>query len=95
MFDFQSDLAFNDPLGALDLVKAILAIEDNPNVLGLLAAGMLEDLIPEEDVPVIDALLAEAERDPRFRRLLGGVWFYGMSPQIAERIEKARGKVTW
>jgi len=95
LFDFQSDLVSNDPLGALDLVKAILAIEDDPNVLGLLAAGLLEDLIPEQDGPVIDAVVAEAERNQRFRHLLGGVWFYGMSPQVAERLTKARGEVTW
>ena len=95
MFDFQNDLISNDPLGALDLVKAILAIEDNPNVIGLLAAGMLEDLIPAEDGPVIDAVVAEAARNPKFRHLLGGVWFYGMSPEVTERLMKARGEVAW
>jgi hypothetical protein len=92
MFDFKSDLVSNDPLGALELVKAILDIEDNPNVLGLLAAGMLEDLVPEEDGPVIDAVVAEAERNEKFRHLLGGVWFYGMSPEVTERLMKARGE---
>jgi hypothetical protein len=43
LFDFQSELVNNDPLDALDLVKAIIEIEVNPNVLGLLAAGLLED----------------------------------------------------
>jgi hypothetical protein len=95
MFDFQNDLISNDPLGALDLVKAILAIEDNPNVIGLLAAGMLEDLIPAEDSPVIDAVVAEAARNPKFRHLLGGVWFYGMSPEVTERLMNARGEVGW
>jgi hypothetical protein len=95
MFDLQQDLVGNDPLGALELVKAILEIEDNPNVLGLLAAGMLEDLIPEDDGPVVDAVVAEAERNPRFRYLLGGVWFYGMSPEVTERLEKAKGEVRW
>ncbi len=95
MFDLQSELVGSDPLGALDLVKAILEIEDNPNVLGLLAAGMLEDLIPEQDGPVVDAVVTEAERNPKFRRLLGGVWFYGMSPEVTERLEKARGEVGW
>jgi hypothetical protein len=95
MFDFQHELVGNDPLGALELVKAILEIEDNPNVIGLLAAGMLEDLIPEQNGPVVDAVVAEAERNPRFRHLLGGVWFYGMSPEVTERLEKARGEVTW
>ncbi|MGK2922536.1 MAG: DUF6869 domain-containing protein [Methyloceanibacter sp.] len=95
MFDLQQELVSNDPLGALELVKAILEIEDNPHVLGLLAAGLLEDLIPEENGPVIDAVVTEAERNPRFRRLLGGVWFYGMSPEVSARLEKARGEVTW
>ena len=95
LFDFQSDLIANDPLAALELVKAILAIEDNQNVLGLLAAGMLEDLLPDENGPVIDAVVAEAERDSRFRDLLCGVWFYGMSPDVTERLEKARGEVPW
>ena len=95
MFDFQSGLVSNDPLGALELVKAILEIEDNPNVIGLLAAGMLEDLIPDQDGPVIDAVVAEAARNEKFRHLLGGVWFYGMSPEVTARLEEARGEVRW
>jgi hypothetical protein len=95
LFDFQSELVRNDPLKALDLVKAIVAIEDNPHVLGLLAAGMLEDLIPAEDGPVVNEVVAEADRNPRFRRLLGGVWFSGMSPEVAEKLEKAREGVSW
>lgn len=95
LFDYQSELVNNDPLEALELVKAILAIEDNANVLGLLAAGMLEDLIPAEDGPVVDAVVAEAERNERFRHLLGGVWFYSMSPEVTERLEKARGGEAW
>jgi hypothetical protein len=75
MFDFQCELVRDDPLKAFALVKAILATEDNPNIIALLAAGMLEELIPVEDGPVVDVVVAEAERDPRFRRLLGGVWF--------------------
>jgi len=95
MFDFQDELVGTDPLGALELVKAILEIEDNPDVLGLLAAGMLEDLIPEEDGPVIDAVVAEAARNEKFRHLLGGVWFYGMSPEVSARLQEARGEVQW
>jgi len=53
LFDFQYELVKKDPLKALELTKAIVEIEDNPNVLGLLAAGMLEDLIPAEDGPVV------------------------------------------
>jgi Family of unknown function (DUF6869) len=95
MFDFQQELVSNDPLGALELVKVILEFEDNPDVLGLLAAGMLEDLIPEEDGPLVDAVVAEAARNEKFRHLLGGVWFYGMSPEVRARLQEARGEVEW
>jgi hypothetical protein len=95
LFDYQSELITSDPLEALELVKTILEIEDNQNVLGLLAAGLLEDLIPEQDGPVIDAVVAEAGRNPRFRTLLGGVWFYGMSPEVTARLQEARGEVQW
>ena len=44
---------------------------------------------------MVDAVVAEAERNPKFRHLLGGVWFYGMSPEVTERLTKARGEVTW
>jgi hypothetical protein len=95
MFDFQYELVRDEPFKGLALVKAILAIEDNPNVIALLAAGMLEDLIPAEDGPVVNAVVAEAERDPRFRQLLGGVWFSSMSPTVTERLETARGEQRW
>jgi hypothetical protein len=43
----------------------------------------------------VDAVVAEAERNERFRSLLGGVWFYSMSPEVAEKLEKARGGERW
>ncbi len=95
MSDFQYELVNAEPLKALELVKAILEIEDNPHLLGLLAAGMLEDLIPAEDGPVVDAVVAEAERNRKFRHLLGGVWFSGMSDEVVARLEEAREGVAW
>ncbi|MEZ0279374.1 MAG: DUF6869 domain-containing protein [Methylibium sp.] len=97
-------LHFNGPLGDLSGARpgqgaragqGPLEIEANPNVLGLLAAGMLEDLIPSQDGAVVDAAVAEAARNPRFRHLLGGVWFYSVSPEVTEKLEKARGGERW
>lgn len=93
LFDFQGELAADNPLEALELVKAILGIEDNPNLLGSLSAGLLDDLIPVEDGPVVDAIVAEAARNPRFMRLLGGVWFSSVSDEVAQRLETVRGEV--
>jgi len=90
LFDYQYEPVNNNPLRALDLVTAIVSIEDNPNVLGLLAAGTLQDLLPAEDGPVIDAVVAEAERSPRFRELLCGAGFSGLNADVIERLDKAR-----
>jgi hypothetical protein len=95
LFDFQSELVRDDPLKALELVKAILAIEDDPRMLALLAAGVLEDLLPAENGPVVDEVVAEAERDHRFRHLLGGVWFSGLGEDVKARLEQARGGDGW
>lgn len=91
LMDYQNDLTGADPMRALELVKAILEIEDNPNMLGVLSAGMLEDLIPARDGPVVDAVVAEAARNPQFQDLLCGVWFSGLSSEVAARLTWARG----
>jgi hypothetical protein len=92
-FDLQYELTCNDSLGALELVTAILRMEDNSVVLGLLAAGMLEDLIPKEDGPGVDAVVAAAARDPKLREIFGGLWFYDTNPEIPARLQEARGGV--
>lgn len=92
LYDFQHTLTVREPLKGLALVKAILEIEDNPNLLGILSAGMLEDLIPYEDGPVVDAVVAEAADNPQFQDLLCGVWFDQLSAQVVARLKWACGQ---
>jgi len=86
LYDYQHTLTGSQPMKALALVKAVLEIEDNPNLLGSLSAGMLEDLIPHDNGPVVDAVVAEAARDPQFQDLLCGVRFEGLSPEVVARL---------
>ncbi|WP_449466253.1 DUF6869 domain-containing protein [Stenotrophomonas humi] len=63
----------------------------SPNqLLGMLAAGPLEDLLNHNG----DAVLAEvdllARRDPGFRLLLNGVWDSGIKPDVLTRLAKYR-----
>jgi hypothetical protein len=92
LYDYQHALTGSEPLKALALVKAILEIEDNPNLLGILSAGMLEDLIPYDDGLVVDAVVAEAADNPQFQDLLCGVWFDNLSPQVVARLTWACGQ---
>lgn len=89
LFDYQWELVSSERAKALDLVIEILRIEDRPALLGILAAGMLEDLLPANDGPIIGAVEAEAARDPRFRALLRGARFSSLNPDVADRLTKA------
>jgi hypothetical protein len=80
--------------GAEDCWLAILAILDREPaepVIGILAAGPLEDLIHYSGDRFIDRIELQARRDPAFRHLLGGVWESG-SEDVWERVGRARGK---
>ncbi|MBV6836809.1 hypothetical protein KWH01_05840 [Xanthomonas campestris pv. merremiae] len=74
-------------------ILAILAKNPPDSVIGVLAAGPLEDLIQDSGLHYIDRIELEARRNPAFRQLLGGVWRSG-TPEVWARVEAARG-ATW
>jgi hypothetical protein len=85
-----------DSANAEDCWATILEIlSRNPPewVIGVLAAGPLEDLIDASGPEFIDRIELQARRDPAFRHLLGGVWPSSTS-SILSRVEAARGG-TW
>jgi hypothetical protein len=83
LFDYERELVDHDPDKALDLILDIVRIETNTSVLGLLAAGLLEDVISME---VIDRIEREAKSNERFRELLCGAWYSHEGEQLKERL---------
>ncbi len=67
----------------LDLVAAS---PDNDQVLQAIAAGPLEGFLARFDAEVIDRVEAEADRDPKFRRVLSGVWKLTMTDPVWLRV---------
>lgn len=86
--DYERDLVAMHPDAVIDLVVEILRIESNPNLLSLLAAGLLEDAI---SMPLIERIEREAE-DPRFRRLLAGVWYHDKDAALKGRLDAILGR---
>ncbi|MEA9588297.1 hypothetical protein VC279_00570 [Xanthomonas sp. WHRI 10064A] len=87
---------FMDAPGSDESWSTILAIlGKNPpdSVIGVLAAGPLEDLIQDSGLDYIERIELEARRNPAFRHLLGGVWKSG-TPEVWARLEVARSS-TW
>ena len=63
-----------------------------PNqLLAVLAAGPLEDLLNHNSEAVVEQVDLLARRDPGFRLLLNGVWDSGINPSILSKLAKYRG----
>jgi hypothetical protein len=71
------------------VVLEVVRITSDPDVLGVLAAGPLEDLVEQAGPAFVDRIERQAWTDPAFRRLLDVAWPCG-SPEVRARIEAAR-----
>ena len=70
----------------------IAVVERRPSerVLGMLAAGPVEDLLHYSGANFIDRIEERSRLDPLFRQMLHGVWKSG-STEVWTRFEAARG----
>ena len=80
---------------AEDCWAAILEVlSRNPpeQVIAVLAAGPLEDLIDDHGPEFIERIETESRRNASFRKLLGGVW-KSSTPDVWARVQKAQGEL--
>ncbi|AMV40636.1 tetratricopeptide repeat protein [Planctomyces sp. SH-PL62] len=75
------------------LLELIAAAPDDAQVLQAIAAGPLEGFLGRFDGEVVDRVVTEAARDPKFRRVLSGVWKHGMSDPVWDRIRAVQKTV--
>ena len=61
---------------AWDVLVRAVELTDDDDVLGLLGAGYLEDLVEYHGDEFIDRIEAQAGRSGRFRRALGAIWAF-------------------
>jgi hypothetical protein len=71
-------------------ILEVLSREPPQQVIGILAAGALEDLIQYHGPEFIERIETESRRNAAFRHLLGGVW-KSSTPEVWSRVEEARG----
>ena len=79
--------AHNEPERGMAYLALAMSRYDDPHFLGVMAAGLLEDLLRDPAPELLERIIAEARKTPRFRWMLSGVWLHA----IAERV---RGPVT-
>jgi hypothetical protein len=74
-------------------ILAVVQRRPSQRVLGMLAAGLVEDLLDEAGDQFIVRIEGEAQRDPVFKDMLNGVWESG-SAEVWARFEAARQGIT-
>jgi hypothetical protein len=60
--------------------------------LGHIAAGPLEQLLGHNGAGYIDRVEQRAKADPKFARMLTGVWQYMMTDEVWARVEALKSK---
>ena len=60
--------------------------------LGHIAAGPMEHLLGKHGATYIDQVERRAEADPKYARMLSGVWKYMMSDDVWARIEALKAR---
>ena len=84
-----------DPEAAWQAVHRIMQHELSEEQISSLAAGPIEDLLDWHGAQFIDRIEVEAQRNPAFAHVLGGVWRRNTSPEIWQRVEAAREGKVW
>jgi hypothetical protein len=85
-----SGLARKEPGLCLQFLTAMLNRTNDEEVLAVLAAGPLEDMLVYHGAEVIDAVEKLAHEDNRFRQLLFGVWRNTIDASTWRRLEELR-----
>ncbi|WP_406696229.1 DUF6869 domain-containing protein [Singulisphaera sp. Ch08] len=73
-------------------IQAVLAEADSDDDLGHVAAGPMEHLMGWHGADYIEKVEERAAADPKFARMLGGVWKYMMNDDVWERVQALKAR---
>lgn len=93
--DREYDLVRENPDEAWFLILEILRRNNSSQILEVLPAGLLEDLLTKHGERLICAVESEAKANPSFATLLGGVWRNSISEGVWSRVEQVRDCCGW
>ena len=89
------DLEYDDPETLWLLILNIHGKDQSARVQEVLSAGPVEDLLAKHGESFIDRVEAEARKDPKFAKLLGGVWKNRMTEGIWDRVRAVWDRRGW
>lgn len=89
------DWCWENPDQAWKFILDVLAADQSDRVIGLLAAGPVEDLLANHPYKMIERVEIAAKEDPRFAYLLGGVWQNRMPDDVWQRVQAVWDRRGW
>jgi hypothetical protein len=81
----------DDPVRGLAYLALAMGRYDDRDFLGVMAAGLLEDLLRDPTPDLLDRIIAEARKTPRFRWMLSGVWLHAIAERVRRPVALAVG----
>lgn len=75
------------PQDALNAIRAISEGTTSVEVLSVLAAGPLENLLVQHGPMIVDQVIEQAQASERFRELLGGMWSGRVAADVWNRLK--------
>jgi len=91
--ELMLDAVDDVPESVWSAILKILEHDLTEEQIALLAAGPMEDLLAAHGIQFIERVEREAEQNPRFNHLLGGVWRSSMTEDVWGRVQRARKEV--
>jgi hypothetical protein len=77
------------------MILSIRSRDQSIHIEQVLSAGPLENLLALHGEGFIDRVESEAQRDPSFAKLLGGVWKNRMSDEVWQRVQAVWDRRGW
>jgi len=74
-----------------ELIQLVLDLTDSENVLYAMAAGPLEELLAQNGEEFIARIEVLAQKSPKLRKALDGVWQNAMSDELYKKVVVMRG----
>ncbi len=93
--DFEYEATYENPEVGFELVLNILRRKPTIEIIEVLAAGPLEQLLSNHGELVIEWVEKEAKSNKEFAGLLGGVWQNAMSEDIWNRVQSLWDRREW
>lgn len=75
-------------------ILSALKYADSDDELSHLAAGPVEHLLGWHGVQYIEIVEREAEHNPKFAKMLTGVWKYTMNNEVWQRVQTLQARAT-